>query len=118
MIYLKAFITGGVICLIAQILIDNTSLNAAKVLVLYVAVGAIISAVGLYDYLVKFGSVGATIPLTGFGHSLAQGVIKEVEQEGALGILTGGLKTVAGGITTIIVAGYLNAIIFSPKTKD
>lgn len=118
MTYLKAFLTGGAICLIAQILIDNTTLNAAKVLVLYVFVGAVLSAIGIYKYFVEFGGTGATIPLTGFGHSLAQGVIKEVESEGALGIITGGLKTVAGGITTIIVAGYLNAIIFSPKTKD
>lgn len=118
MIYLKAFITGGIICLIAQIIIDNTSFNAAKVLVLYVLIGAILSAFGIYDYIIEFGSTGATIPLTGFGHVLAQGVIEEVEKEGLIGAVTGGFKAASGGITTIIVAGYINAVIFSPKTKQ
>lgn len=117
MIYFKAFLTGGTICLLAQILIDNTSFNAAKVLVLYVAIGAVLSAFGIYEYLIEFGGAGASIPLTGFGHVLVQGVIKEVENEGLIGVFTGGFKAAASGITTIIVAGYLNAVLFSSKTK-
>ncbi len=117
MIYFKAFLTGGLICVIAQVLIDNTTFNAAKVLVLYVVVGAVLSAFGLYEYLIEFGGAGASIPLTGFGHVLAQGAIKEVEAKGFIGIFTGGLIAASGGITTIIVAGYLIAVIFSPKTK-
>lgn len=115
--YLTAFITGGVICAIAQFLLNMTTLTPAKILVSYVVIGAILSAVGIYPAIVEFGGCGATIPLTGFGHALAQGVIKAVDEDGILGILSGGTTAVAGGIAVVILFGYLNAIIFKPRTK-
>lgn len=117
MIYLKVFITGGALCGFAELLIVVFHLTPAKILVGYVVAGAILSAVGIYSILVEFGGCGATIPLSGFGHALAQGVIQEVDELGFMGALSGGVKSVAGGLGVVIFAGYLNALIFSSKTK-
>ncbi|MGG7077987.1 stage V sporulation protein AE [Clostridium sardiniense] len=115
--YVKAFIVGGLICVIAQILMDKTKLTPARILVLFVTLGAILGAFGIYDKLVEFAGAGATIPLPGFGNSLAVSVIKEVKEVGLIGIFTGGVKGAAAGITASIFFGYLMAIIFNPKSK-
>lgn len=117
MIFLKAFLVGGLICAIAEILMLIFHITPAKILVGYVVAGTILSAIGIYEYLVEFGGCGATIPLTGFGHALAQGVIKEVDDIGIVGTLSGGIKAVAGGLGVAILFGYLNAVIFSSKSK-
>lgn len=116
--YLKAFLLGGVLCAIGQILIDKTKLTPARILVAYVVTGVILGAVGVYEPLVKWGGAGATIPLTGFGNTLAKGVKEAVQQDGLLGALTGGLKASAGGITAAIFFGLLAALIFKPKDKS
>ncbi len=116
--YLKAFITGGVLCAIGQILIDKTKLTPARILVSYVVAGVILGGLGVYEYLVDWGGAGATIPLTGFGYNLAKGVKEAVAQDGALGILSGGVKQAAAGITAAIFFGYLMALIFKPKDKS
>ena len=118
MIYLRAFLVGGLLCLIGQILIDKTKLTPAKILTSYVVVGVLLGAVGVYEPLVKFGGAGATIPLTGFGYNLAKGVKKAVDADGFLGIFTGGLKSAAGGITAAVVLGLLCSVIFRPKDKN
>ena len=115
--YLKAFIVGGIFCVIGQYLIDKTKLTPARILVSYVVAGVFLSAVGLYQPLVDFAGAGATVPLTGFGHLLAKGVKEAVSQNGFIGIFTGGLKTTAGGITAAITAGLLVSLIFRPKDK-
>lgn len=115
--FLRAFIVGGFICAIGQILIDKTKLMPGRILVIYVCIGCILGAVGLYKPLVEFGGAGATVPLTGFGYNLAKGVIEEVNNLGFLGIFTGGLKAASGGITAAILFGFLAALIFKPKGK-
>ena len=115
--YLKAFIVGGTLCLIGQILIDKTKLTPARILVSYVVIGVLLGAVGVYKPLVEFAGAGATVPLTGFGYNLAKGVKEAVEQDGFLGIFTGGLKACAGGIAAAIFAGLLVSLIFRPKDK-
>jgi stage V sporulation protein AE len=115
--YLKAFVVGGVICVIGQILIDKTKLTPARILVSYVVAGVVLKLVGVYDYIVKFGGAGATVPLTGFGYNLCKGVREGVASEGVLGILTGGLKASAGGITTAILFGFFVSLLFSSKPK-
>lgn len=115
--YLKAFLVGGVICVIGQLLMDLTKLTPARVLVLFVTVGAILQGIGIYQTLVDLGGAGATTPLTGFGYSLAKGAIKEVKETGILGAFTGGLKAAAGGIAGAIFFGYIMALVFSPKSK-
>jgi len=115
--YIKAFLVGGLFCLIGQILIDKTKLTPARILVSYVVIGVILGAVGVYKPLVEFAGAGATVPLTGFGYNLAKGVKEAVQQDGFLGIFTGGLKTAAGGITAAITAGLLASLIFRPKDK-
>ena len=104
--FLRAFIVGGFICAIGQILIDKTKLMPGRILVIYVCIGCILGAVGLYKPLVEFGGAGATVPLTGFGYNLAKGVIEEVNNLGFLGIFTGGLKAASGGITAAILFGF------------
>ena len=116
--YLKAFLIGGCFCLIGQILIDKTTLTPARILVGYVVAGVILGAVGLYQPLVDFAGAGASVPLTGFGATLAKGVKEAVTEKGALGILTGGLKATAGGITAAIIFGLLAGILFNPKDKS
>ncbi|AIS52413.1 stage V sporulation protein AEB [Thermoanaerobacter kivui] len=115
--YLKAFLVGGLICAIAQILIDKTKLTPARILVTYVTLGAILGGLGVYKKLIDIGGAGATIPLLGFGNSLSQGVIKAVEKDGLIGVFTGGLTATAGGISAAIFFGYLFSLIFNPKTK-
>lgn len=115
--YLKAFLVGGAICVIAQLLIDYTRLTPAKILVSFVVLGVILGGVGLYEPLVKFAGAGASVPLLGFGNTLAKGVREAVEESGFLGIFTGGLKATAGGITVAILAGLIVSLIFKPKDK-
>lgn len=115
--YVKAFVTGGLICVVAQILIDRTKITPGKILVLFVTLGVVLGALGLYEPIVDFGGAGATVPLPGFGYSLAKGVEKGVEEYGLLGIFTGGVTATAGGITAAILFGYLAAVFFSPKSK-
>jgi stage V sporulation protein AE len=115
--FVMAFIVGGLICVIGQILMDTTKLYPAHILVLFVTMGAVLSGLGLYQPLVDIGKAGATIPLTGFGHNLVTGVIQEVDQYGLLGVFTGALRSAAGGITAAIVFGYLMALFFNPKSK-
>ena len=116
--YLKAFFVGGLLCLIGQILIDKTKLTPARILVGYVAAGVILGAFGLYQPIIDFAGAGATVPLTGFGATLAKGVKEAIDENGALGILTGGLKATAGGISAAIIFGLLAGILFKPKDKS
>jgi len=116
--YLKAFVVGGVLCVIGQILIDKTMLTPARILVSYVVAGVILSGIGLYESLVEFAGAGASVPLTGFGHTLAKGVKEAVSEKGLLGVFTGGLKSAAGGITAAITAGLLAGLIFKAKDKS
>jgi len=116
--YLRAFLCGGVLCLIGQILVDKTSLTPARILVTYVVSGVILGGLGLYKYVVEFGGAGATVPLTGFGYLLAKGVQKAVAEHGLLGALSGGVTAAAAGITAAIFFGYLVALIFKPKSKS
>lgn len=116
--YLKAFIIGGALCVIGQILIDKTKLTPARILVSYVVIGVILGAIGIYKPFAEFAGAGATVPLTGFGYTLAKGVKEAVQEKGFLGIFTGGLKSAAGGITAAIVMGLLTSLVFRPKDKS
>ena len=116
--YLKAFFVGGLLCLIGQILIDKTKLTPARILVSYVVIGVFLGAIGVYQALADFAGAGATVPLTGFGNTLAKGVKKAVEEDGFLGIFTGGLKASAGGITAAIFSELLASILFRAKDKS
>jgi stage V sporulation protein AE len=116
--YIKAFLVGGFLCLIGQILIDKTKLTPARILVSYVVIGVILGGTGIYQKIVEFGGAGATVPLTGFGYSLAKGVKEAVQEDGFLGVLTGGLKATAGGITAAILAGLIASIFFKAKDKS
>lgn len=118
MIFLKAFVVGGLICVIGQILIDKTKLTPARILVSYVVVGVILQVFGLYEKLIKFAGAGATVPLSGFGCVLAKGVKKAIEEQGFLGIFTGGLTAGAAGITAAILFGLLAALVFRPKPRS
>lgn len=114
---LKAFIVGGIICAIGQLLIDYTKLTPARILTGYVVTGVILSAVGIYKPIVEFAGAGATVPLTGFGHLLADGIRKSVSEDGFIGVFTGGLTSAAGGITAAILFGLIAAVIFKQKDK-
>ncbi len=116
--YLKAFIIGGILCLIGQVLIDKTKLTPARILVGYVVAGVILGALNLYKPLAEFAGAGATVPLTGFGYNLSKGVKEAIDQTGFIGIFTGGLKACAGGITAAIIAGLLASLLFKPKDKS
>lgn len=116
--YLRAFLLGGALCAVGQLLIDKTRLTPARILVAYVVCGVLLGAVGLYEPLVKWGGAGATVPLTGFGYNLAKGVREAIAEDGALGILTGGAKAAAGGITAAIFFGLLAALLFKPRDKS
>ena len=116
--YLKAFVVGGFLCLIGQILIDKTKLTPARILVAYVVAGVVLGGLQLYPKFVDFAGAGATVPLTGFGNTLANGVREAVDKEGFLGIFTGGLKAAAGGITAAITAGLAASLLFRPKDKS
>ena len=115
--YLKAFVVGGVFCMIGQIFIDKTKLTPARILVGYVVGGVILGGVGIYKPLVEFAGAGATVPLTGFGYLLAKGVLEAVRTDGILGIITGGLTSAAAGITAAMLFGFLAALIAKPKDK-
>ena len=117
-LYFAAFLCGGILCLIGQILIDKTKLTPARILVLYVVAGVVLGAVGIYQPLIDRCGAGATVPLTGFGANLASGVQEAVNHEGFLGVLTGGITAAAGGITAAVFFGYLAAAFFRPKPKD
>ena len=116
--YIKAFLVGGAFCLIGQILIDKTKLTPARILVSFVVIGVFLGAVGIYEPLAEFAGAGATVPLTGFGYNLAKGVKKAVQQDGFLGIFTGGLKACAGGIAAAITAGLFVSLLFKAKDKS
>ena len=116
--YLKAFLVGGLLCAIGQIVIDKTKLTPARILVAYVVAGVVLSGIGIYEKLAEFAGAGATVPLTGFGHCLAKGVREAVDKDGFIGILTGGLKATAGGITAAVFAGLLVSLIFKAKDKS
>lgn len=116
--YVKAFAVGGLLCLIGQILIDKTKLTPARILVSYVVCGVLLTALGIYGPIVEFAGAGATVPLTGFGYCLANGVREAIEADGILGIFTGGLKATAGGITVAVISGLLASIVFKAKDKS
>ena len=116
--YLKAFLVGGLLCLIGQLLIDKTKLTPARILVSYVVIGVFLGAIGVYQPLADFAGAGATVPLTGFGNLLAKGVKEAIAEGGFLGIFTGGLKAAAGGITAAVFAGLLAGLLFKPKDKS
>ena len=116
--FLKAFVFGGLLCVIGQILIDITKLTPARILVGYVVIGVLLGAIGIYRPFVEYAGAGATVPLTGFGYLLANGVKEAINEQGFLGILTGGLKACAGGITAAIFSGLLVSLIFKAKDKS
>lgn len=116
-ILLKCFVTGGLICIVGQILIDKTKLTPARILVIFVTLGTVLGGLGIYQYLVDFAGAGATVPLTGFGYNLAKGAIEGVQQSGLIGAFTGGVKAAAGGIAAAVFFGYLAALISKPKMK-
>ena len=118
MMYLKAFLAGGLLCLIGQILIDKTKLTPARILVSYVVAGVILTGVGAYQPLVDFAGAGATVPLTGFGYLLADGVKKAVASDGLFGVLRGGLTASSAGVAAAIFFGLLMALLFKPKDKS
>lgn len=115
--YIWVFVIGGLLCVIAQILIDKTKMTPARILVIYVVGGVVLTGVGLYEPLVKFAGRGATVPLTGFGYSLATGVKEAVDQYGLFGVLTGGLTGAAAGITASLIMAYTMALMFKGRVK-
>lgn len=115
--YLNAFLCGGLLCAVGQIILDRTSLTPARILTGYVVAGVFLQAVGVYQYMVDWGGAGATVPLTGFGYSLAKGVARAVAEKGLLGVITGGLTATSGGIAAAVVFGLLMAILCRPKEK-
>ena len=117
MLLLRCFIVGGLICVIGQILIDKTKLTSARILVLFVTIGAILGGLGIYKYLIDFAGAGATVPLLGFGANLAKGAIQEVQNIGLLGAIVGGVKASAGGIAAAIFFGYIASLLAKPKIK-
>lgn len=116
--YIWCFLIGGLICVIGQLLIDKTKLTSARILVLFVTLGAILTGVGIYPKLVELGGAGATVPLTGFGYSLAKGTMTAIDETGFIGIFTGGVKAAAGGIGSAILFGFIAALISKPKIKS
>ena len=116
--YIKAFLCGGAFCVLGQILIDKTKLTPARILVTYVVSGVVLGGLGLYKYVVEWGGAGATVPLTGFGYTLAKGVQKAVSEQGFLGAFTGGITAAAGGIAAAVFFGFLVSLLFQPKSKS
>lgn len=115
--YLKVFITGGVICSIGQILIDKTKITPARILVLFVTLGTILTALGIYGPIVDFGGAGATVPISGFGYCLGNGVMQEVDSIGFLGIFIGGVKATSAGIAAAVVFGFIASLVAKPSIK-
>ncbi|MBO4293072.1 MAG: stage V sporulation protein AE [Clostridia bacterium] len=114
---LRCFLVGGAICIIGQILIDKTKLTPARILVIFVTTGAVLGGLGIYKYVVDFAGAGATVPLTGFGYNLAKGTIESAQQNGLIGVFTGGVKAAAGGIAAAVFFGYIASLIAKPKIK-
>ncbi|MCD7826947.1 MAG: SpoVA/SpoVAEb family sporulation membrane protein [Clostridiales bacterium] len=117
MIFLKSFAVGGIICVIGQILIDNTKLTSGRILVGYVVAGVILAAVGLYEPIKEFASSGATVPLTGFGYNLVEGTKKAVEEQGLIGVLTGPLTSCSAGVMAALLSGLAVSVFTKPKSK-
>ncbi len=117
MMFLKAFLVGGLICVIGQLLIDLTKLTPAKTLVLFVCLGVLLGGIGLYPKLVDFAGAGATVPLTGFGNALAEGVRDAIRKDGFLGVITGGFQACAAGVTVAMLSGLVVALVCRPKDK-
>lgn len=115
--YLNAFWVGGLICVIGQLLIDKTKLTPARILVSFVCIGVFLTLLGVYKPLVEFAGAGATVPITGFGYTLYNGVVKAVHEKGLMGILTGGLTSVAGGVSAAVLFAFVASLIFKPKMK-
>ena len=115
--YVKAFVVGGLICVIGQILIDKTKMTPARILVSFVTIGVILGALGIYKYIIDFAGCGATVPLTGFGANLAKGTLEAVKENGILGAFIGGVKSSAGGIAAAVFFGYIASLIAKPKIK-
>ena len=113
----KAFIVGGLICIVGQVLIDKTKLTPARILVIFVTTGAILGGLGIYQHLVDFAGAGATVPLTGFGNLLAKGAIQKTKEIGLVGAFTGGTAAAAGGIAAAVFFGYIASLISKPKMK-
>lgn len=116
--YVKAFIVGGILCVIGQILVDKTKLSPARILVAYVVAGVLLGFIGLYKPIVDFAGCGATVPLTGFGFNLAKGVMEAIGNKGATGILCGGIEACSSGLSAAIIFGLFSALIFKPKAKS
>lgn len=116
--YVSAFLCGGILCLIGQILIDKTKLTPARILVTYVVAGVVLGALGIYKYIAVWGGAGATVPLTGFGYALYKGVVSGIQRYGFIGVFTGGITATAAGIAAAIFFGLLVALIFKPKPKS
>ncbi len=116
--YLRAFLTAGVICAISQVLIDRTKLTPGRILVSYVTLGVILTGIGLYEPIVKWGGAGATVPLLGFGYAMAKGVQQAIAQHGFLGVFTGGLTATAGGIAAAVVFSFIGAMLFKSGDKS
>lgn len=117
MIFLKAFLVGGLICVVGQLLIDLTKLTPARILVIFVCVGVLLGGIGVYQPLVEFAGAGATVPLTGFGNSLARGVKEAIQENGFLGVITGGLTACSSGVTVAMLSALMVALICRPKDK-
>lgn len=117
MMFLKAFVIGGLICVIGQLLIDLTKLTPARILVLFVCLGVLLGGIGVYQPLVDFAGAGATVPLTGFGNALAKGVKEAIQRDGFLGVITGGFTACAAGVTVAMLSGLIVALICKPKDK-
>ena len=115
--YLKAFAVGGALCVVAQILIDRTRLTAARILVGYVVAGVFLGGIGVYEYFVDFAGAGATVPLTGFGYLIADGVKRAIDEKGAIGLLTGELTAAAGGTDAALIAAFFASLIFKDKKQ-
>lgn len=116
--FIKAFIVGGLICVIGQIILDNTKLTPAHILVSFLMIGVILGAIGVYKPLVDFAGAGASVPISGFGYSLSKGAIEGAKAKGLIGAFTGGIEATGAGVAAIILFGYVMAVIFNPKTKD
>lgn len=117
LMYVKAFIVGGILCVIGQLLIDYTKLTPARILTIYVVAGVVLSAIGLYQPLADWAGAGATVPLTGFGHNLAKGIRKAVAEQGLLGVFTGGFTAASAGLCAAVFFGLLVSLVFKPSDK-
>jgi len=116
--YINAFIVGGIICTLGQLLISKTKITSARILVLFVSIGAVLTGLGIYEPIVKFGGAGATVPILGFGYNMVKGVMKEIDNSGFIGIFTGGIKSAAAGLSAAVIFGFLASLVFNPKERN